>query len=197
MGCYLLRKQLCFPTRSSGTAMICSHCKMMIICYSQPTRGVVTGFWWDVPTAPTSIMPEMQARKFVLLIHLVSLSSLLRQLLTLKHPEGSLGDLIPATGSFTRWHFSSPLVELSLTLTTPSERTDTIFNSFILCICFSDIFEQQSPFLSHFLLNKEAFQEFWSTLCLSCVGVTLPVTMSVLHGVLFPSARSWPLHTWP
>lgn len=92
MGCYLLRKQLCFPTRCSGTAMICSCCEMMIICYSQPTRGVVTGFCWAVPTAQADTEPEKQAGKFVLLlIHLISLSSLLWPLLTLNHPEEALG----------------------------------------------------------------------------------------------------------
>lgn len=93
----------------------------------------------------------------------MSLSSLLWPLLVLEHPGEALKSWPQA---LDHSHISSPLVELSLTLKTPSGWTDTIFSSFILCICFRDRFEQQPPFLSHFLLNKEAFQECWSTLSL-------------------------------
>lgn len=196
MGCYLLRKQLCFPTRCSGTAMICSRCKMMIICNSQTPEVWSRGFA-ELYLLP-KLMQYLKSRLAILLfIHLISLSSLLWLLLTLKHPEEALGSWSQpldhshtSTASHLWWssasHWKPQVEELT-----------KFFNSFILCICFSDRFEQQSPFLSHFLLNKEAFQECWSTLCLSCEGAMLSVTMSVLHWVRVPFAKSCPPPTWP
>lgn len=167
--------------------MIGSCCKTMIIRYSQPTKGMVTGF------AELYLLPKLiQYPKNRLTVDSSFNSPAAPQshcLLCCGHcwPSGNLGESIPTTGQFLHRWWSSALVELSLTLKGKSNNPS--FNSFFLSISVSDGF-MQFQLLSHFLLNKKAFQACWSTL--SCAGAMLCVTrMHVLHWALVPSAKSW------